>query len=267
MVELSKVHPQPSDHTKKAWFLNGLKKEYTKHIDLMPTDDLEEATASARKLKLGRMRKGRSLDDSDSDESSEDSEEEWRKKKRKPKSKRNESTKNDIQTLREEIEGLALGSRKFQTCIICRRCRNEGHYVQECQMKQCTNCNSLTHNTSECVYERHESRRPRDRRYGVNQVQSQTNWRPGAITPRREMNERRVRFEPRIKFRRDERSPFREGDYRREAPTGETNIAERNGHTKGPTTTIEMSSEGKVIPLTKPKITGGKMDTPTEEAP
>jgi len=54
---------------------------------------------------------------------------------------------------------------------------------------------------------------------------------------------------------------------RREAPTGEMNIAERNGHTIGPTTTTEMSSEGKVIPLTKPKITGGKMDTPTEEAP
>ena len=31
------------------------------------------------------------------------------------------------------------------------------------------------------------------------------------------MNERRARFEPRIELRRDERSPFKEGDYRREA--------------------------------------------------
>ena len=217
MVESSKINPQPSNQFKKAWFLNGLKKEYAKHIDLMPTDDLDEAKASARKLELGQMRKGRFLDESDSDDSSDDSEEERKKKKRKSKGKRNDSTKDDIKTLREEIEGLALGSRKFRTGIICRRCRNEGHYVQECQMKQCTNCNSLTHNTSECVYERHESRRPRDRRYGVNQVQPQTNRRPGAITPRREMNERRVRFEPRMEYRREERSPYREGDYRREA--------------------------------------------------
>src|SRR6202048_463075 len=159
MVESSKINPQPSNQFKKAWFLNGLKKEYAKCIDLMPTDDLEEAKASARKLELGQMRKGRFLDESDSDDSSDDSEEERKKKKRKSKGKRNDSTKDDIKTLREEIEGLALGSRKFRTGIICRRCRNEGHYVQECQMKQRTNCNSLTHNTSECVYERHESRR------------------------------------------------------------------------------------------------------------
>ena len=50
---------------------------------------------------------------------------------------------------------------------------------------------------------------------------------------------------------------------RREAPTGEMNIAERNGHTIGPM----MIIGGKVITPTKPKITGGKMDTPTEEVP
>ena len=109
---------------------------------------------------------------------------------------------------------LALGSKKFRTGNIC---RNKGHSVQECQMKQCTNCNSLIHNTSECVYERHESRRPQDRKYGVNQIQPQSNRRPRAMTPRWEMNERRVLFEPRTKLRQDERSPFREGDYRREA--------------------------------------------------
>lgn len=72
MVESSKINPQPNNHFKKAWFFNGLKKKYAKHIDLMPTDDLEEAKASARKLELGQMRKGRFLDESDSDESSDD---------------------------------------------------------------------------------------------------------------------------------------------------------------------------------------------------
>ena len=54
---------------------------------------------------------------------------------------------------------------------------------------------------------------------------------------------------------------------RREAPTGEMNIADMIGLIIGLTTTTRMISEGKVIPLTKPKITEGKMDTPTEEAP
>ena len=75
MVESSKISPQPSNHFKKVWFLNNLKKEYAKHIDLMPTDDLEEAKASARKLERGLMRKGRFLNKSDSDKSSDDSEE------------------------------------------------------------------------------------------------------------------------------------------------------------------------------------------------
>ena len=53
MVESSKIHPQPSNQFKKTWFLNGLKKEYAKHIDLMPTDDFDEAKTSAKKLELG----------------------------------------------------------------------------------------------------------------------------------------------------------------------------------------------------------------------
>jgi hypothetical protein len=52
-----------------------------------------------------------------------------------------------------------------------------------------------------------------------------------------------------------------------EAPTGEMNIAEMIGLIIGPTTTTRMISEGKVIPLIKHKISGGKMDTPTEEVP
>ena len=115
----------------------------------MPTDDLKEAKASTRKLELGQMKKGRFLDESDSDELGDASEEE-RKKKIKSKSKRNDLTKDDIKTLVEEIEGLTLRSKILRMGIICRRCRNEGYNVQECQMKQCTNCNNLTHNTNEC---------------------------------------------------------------------------------------------------------------------
>ena len=52
---------------------------------------------------------------------------------------------------------------------------------------------------------------------------------------------------------------------RREALTGEMNMAEMNGPTTIPMTTTRTSSEGKDITPTKPKITGGKMDTPTKE--
>ena len=53
---------------------------------------------------------------------------------------------------------------------------------------------------------------------------------------------------------------------RREAPTGEMNIAEMIGLIIGPMTATRRIIEGMVIPLTRPKISGGKMDTPTEEA-
>jgi hypothetical protein len=38
MVEAVKIDAQPNNQFKKAWFLNGLKNEYAKHIDLMLTD-------------------------------------------------------------------------------------------------------------------------------------------------------------------------------------------------------------------------------------
>ena len=52
---------------------------------------------------------------------------------------------------------------------------------------------------------------------------------------------------------------------RQEAPTWEMNIAKMNGHTIGPLTATEMILEGRDITPKKSKITGGKMDTPTEE--
>ena len=110
-----KINFQPIDQFKKTWFLHGLKREYAKHIDQMPTNDLEEAKASTRKLELGKMKKGRFLDESDSDKSSDDSEE-GRKKKKKSKGKRNDSIKDDIKTLREEIKGLTLRSKNI--CMV-----------------------------------------------------------------------------------------------------------------------------------------------------
>jgi hypothetical protein len=54
---------------------------------------------------------------------------------------------------------------------------------------------------------------------------------------------------------------------RREAPTREMSIVEMIGLIIGPTTVTRMISEGVVIPLTKHKISEGKMDTPIEEVP
>ena len=59
-----------------------MKKKYAKHIDLLPTDELDETKTPAWKLKLGQMRKGRLLDDSDNDDTSDDSEEQQKKKKK-----------------------------------------------------------------------------------------------------------------------------------------------------------------------------------------
>ena len=54
-------------------------------------------------------------------------------------------------------------------------------------------------------------------------------------------------------------------DRRWEGPTGEMHIAEMVNHTIGPMTITRMILEGQDITPTKAKITGGKMDTPTEE--
>lgn len=90
----------------------------------MPTDALDEAKALAQELELGQIKEGKLLDDGDNNESNDDFKEE------KNKIKKINSTKDDIKTLKEEIEGLALGSRKFQKGVTCRRCRNKRHYIQ-----------------------------------------------------------------------------------------------------------------------------------------
>lgn len=111
MVEAAKINTQPNNHFKITWFLNALNREYAKHIGLMPIGDLNEAKASTQKLEIGQMKKGNFLHGGGSDGSSDDSEETWRKKQ-KLKTKTNESTNDEIKTLKEEIEGLALENKK-----------------------------------------------------------------------------------------------------------------------------------------------------------
>lgn len=135
--------------------------------------------------------------------------------------------------------------------------------IQECQIKQCTNYNSLIHNTSEFVYERHESWNPQDNRYRVTQLQPWSNRRWRGIIPRQEINKRRVRFEPRPAFKSDERSPIGKAitGGRHEAPTREMNIVESTGLTIGQMTITKMILEGKDITPKKTKTTGKKMNT------
>ena len=52
------------------------------------------------------------------------------------------------------------GGRQYRTGVVCGICQNPRHYVQGDQMKQCTNCNILVHNTNKCMSERHEAQRP-----------------------------------------------------------------------------------------------------------
>ena len=57
-----------------------------------------------------------------------------RRQKKGGKAKKVDIAKDDfnLKTLRQEIEGLAIGSWKFRTGATFRRCRNEGHYANEC---------------------------------------------------------------------------------------------------------------------------------------
>lgn len=59
-------------------------------------------------------------EDNSSEESSSDSGEDDRRKKKKEKkgkAKKVDITKDDLKALRQEIEGLAIGSRKFRTGV------------------------------------------------------------------------------------------------------------------------------------------------------
>lgn len=54
MMEAAKMNPQPNNQFMKTWFLIRLRKDYTRHIDLFPTNGLAKAKALARKLELGK---------------------------------------------------------------------------------------------------------------------------------------------------------------------------------------------------------------------
>jgi hypothetical protein len=223
MVAAAKIQPAPGEKIRKTWFINGLRKEYEKYVNILPSDTLEEALASARKIEMSKMKKERMREDESSGDSNSDSNGDARRRKKKGKAKKADITKDDLKALKQEIEELAIGTRNFRTGVTCRRCRNEGHYSNECQLKSCSNCNSTTHNTNECVYDG----RRREKRYGVNQVQPQlnNNRRRAEAIPPRFRDEERPRFgenRPDMRYpyqgrdkQGDEGYPYNGQDYRR----------------------------------------------------
>src|ERR1700738_3143687 len=143
MVAAAKIQPAPGEQIRKTWFINGLRKEYEKYVNILPSDTLEEALASARKIEMSKTKKERMKEDESSGDSSSDSDDDGRRTQ-KGKAKKADITKDDLKALKREIEELAIGTRKFRTGVTCQKCRNEGHYSNECQLKSCSNCNSTT---------------------------------------------------------------------------------------------------------------------------
>jgi hypothetical protein len=152
MVAAAKIQPAPGEQIRLTWFINVLRKEYERYVNILPSDTLEEALASARKINE-QNKKEKMREDESSGDSSSDSVEDVQRKKNKGKAKIADITKDDLKALKQEIEELAIGIRNFRTGVTRRRCRNEGHYSNECQLKSCSNCNNTTHNTNECVYD------------------------------------------------------------------------------------------------------------------
>ena len=113
-------------------------------------------------------------EDGSNGESSSDSNVDKRIKKKNGKTKKVDITKDDLKALKQKIDELAIDAQKVRTGVTCQSGRNECHYANECQLKTCSNCNSIVHNTSECIYEINDGRRQK-KKYGVNQVQSQLN--------------------------------------------------------------------------------------------
>jgi hypothetical protein len=41
MVAAAKFQPAPGEQIRKTWFINGLRKEYEKYVNILPSDSLE----------------------------------------------------------------------------------------------------------------------------------------------------------------------------------------------------------------------------------
>jgi hypothetical protein len=59
VVAAAKIQPAPGEQIRKTWFINGLRKEYEKYVNILPSDTLEEALASARKIEMSKTKKER----------------------------------------------------------------------------------------------------------------------------------------------------------------------------------------------------------------
>lgn len=77
-----------------------LRKEYEKYVNILPSDTLKETLVSTQKVEIGKSNKERTREDYSSEEE---------------KGKSLEITKDDLNALRQEIEELPIGNRKFRT--------------------------------------------------------------------------------------------------------------------------------------------------------
>jgi hypothetical protein len=106
MIAAAKIQPMPGEQIRKTWFINGLRKEYKKYVNILPSDTLEEALVSARMIEMSKTKKKRMRESDSSGESSSNSDGEvWRKKK-KGKAKKADITKDDLKALKQKIEDL-----------------------------------------------------------------------------------------------------------------------------------------------------------------
>jgi len=137
---------------------------------MLPTNTLENVLASAKKLELGFHKKGKEDSNMNLDKSSSDSKDEKERRKKKIKNKKFKE-KDILKELQEEMSQLSASQWKFHNGVICKICHNEGHLPTECQMKYCTICNTNTHHTNECTY----NRQYQEGKSAINQIQPQWN--------------------------------------------------------------------------------------------
>ena len=68
MVAATKIQPTLGEQIRNTWFINGLRKEYERYVNILPSDTLEEALASTQKREIGKMKTERMREDNSSGE-------------------------------------------------------------------------------------------------------------------------------------------------------------------------------------------------------
>ena len=57
MVAAAKIQPALGEQIRKTWFINGLRKEYKKYVNILLSDTLEEALALARNIEMNKTKR------------------------------------------------------------------------------------------------------------------------------------------------------------------------------------------------------------------